>query len=225
MPDVNNLDFIPTSVYFTERLFEYPNTEFSFVNLPEDAAPAVPAQIVSAVCSANSILLTFNAPVTVSSFAATASNWLIIPNAGSAPMTVTGIASANTDEITLTTTEATNGGGYTLYIPIGVLKDVDLTPLLPPYSIAFTGVGVPFTLAAIITSNDGYSFDLLFSKAVVEPQALDITNYIISPNLIINNITKINDSRFRATTTIAQTPGVLYTVTASNIRDLFNNLI
>jgi hypothetical protein len=181
-------------------------------------------QIVSISANPTSILITFNNNITVAGLASVPTNWTITPSGGASPVYVTGLSSGPTT-ITLSITEATIGGSYSLNIPFGVVRQSDGSPLIPPYAQVFAGAGVAPTLVQIITTNDARTFDCLFSEAVVESEALDKVNYLIVPTLTIDTITKVTENRYQIKTIEAFVPSQLYTVTASNIHDLYQNLI
>lgn len=187
-------------------------------------ASGVNLQIVSVTANPTSIAIVFTDNIIVAAEASVPSNWTITPTGGAGPITVIGI-SYGAATITLTTTEGKIGGSYFLNIPFGIVRLADGAPLIPPYSQAFTGNGVVPIVSQIITLNDARRFDVSFSEAVVESEALVTTNYVISPTLTVSNVTKVSDNRYTITTLEAQTPAQSYLVTVSNIHDLAGNSI
>ncbi len=69
---------------------------------------------------------------------------------------------------------------------------------------------------------DERHLDVIFSEAVVEADALTITNYSIDPALEVVSAEKITDLHYRITTG-PQTLLGSYEVTITNIRDLAHN--
>jgi hypothetical protein len=178
-------------------------------------------QISSLVAGLGTLTITLTDPAFVAGDASVFSHWLIT---GPTSMSVTGM-SAVSNTISLTTTEALNGGAYTLSIPIGIVRQADAVPLIPPYTQAFTGVGAAPTVAMAIVSNDARSFDVLFSESVLDTEAVIPANYVITPTLTVQSVTKVSDNRYTIKTVEAQLPGQLYLVTVSGVHDLAGNII
>lgn len=148
--------------------------------------------------------------------------WVI--TGGGAAMTVTAVMIVGGD-ITLTTTEATNGASYVLLIPQGIVDAFTGYPCIGPFVWAFGGAGSVPTLV-FARAIDARLLEIIFSEAVVVAEALNAANYLITGGggLTVSTPTQVTDTTFRLVTT-QQTPGQLYTVQASNIHDLFGNLI
>ncbi|MEW7170393.1 hypothetical protein AB2O92_18480, partial [Acinetobacter baumannii] len=60
-------------------------------------------------------------------------------------------------------------------------------------------------------------------EAVLQEDAENVANYSISPFLEVVKVARVTDFNYRITTS-PQTINQLYTVTASNIRDINGNL-
>lgn len=73
---------------------------------------------------------------------------------------------------------------------------------------------------------DARIVEVLFSEDVVESEALNPLNYLITGagGLAVNGVTKVSASIYRLVTA-RQTVAGAYTVQASNIHDLAGNLI
>lgn len=184
------------------------------------------AGVLSVVSIDNStpslLVINFNSTVIPTGTVLNASSWSII---GEAPMTVTSVGYSGSS-ITLTVTPGTDGVTYTLNLPqTGIIRQSDSAPLTPPYQINFTATGVSPSVLLIASDNDARTFDVVFTKNVIELDALNEGNYSISPTLQVVKSSKIHDSRYRIKTKQAQSPGVIYTVTVSNVRDTYGNLI
>ena len=175
--------------------------------------------------TAGTITITFNTPVVLTGSSATAQGWSITPPGS--PMvigvSVTGVAVAG-NIVTLTTTEQTGGGAYTLNFPEGLIFST-------PGGLAFTG---PFqrsvtgaaTHTPIISANaiDSRTVDILFARAVQPAGALNPANYVLSPPVAVLGVVQLTPNGFRLTTA-PQSTGQVYTLTASNIYDLAFNPI
>jgi hypothetical protein len=96
----------------------------------------------------------------------------------------------------------------------------------PPFnSASYKGYGTPPKLLPDGISVDNYNFYIDYTKIVVPGDAEDIDNYTIDPDIHISAVTQITGTRYRVTTTDAQQVGVVYTLVASNIYDLEDQLI
>lgn len=200
-------------------------------SMPKDVVPhpdvsggaGVTLAINSSSVTANSVTLTFNDLVIATNQSSLAEDWLV-SSTGVLAVTITGILVVD-DTITLTTTEQTNGGSYVLNVPFGIVRATDGSPLVPPYTKNFTGIGVAPSTSQIIKLNDARMFDIVFSKPVVTSEALDKSHYSISPSLTIKSITKVQDNRYTIATYEAQVQGQTYSVTVTGIHDTAGNLI
>lgn len=104
------------------------------------------------------------------------------------------------------------------------------TVLLPTYGLYDGDFTIPFVSVAqaptIIAAEaiDGNTLRVIFSESVLDADALIPTNYVITGGggLTVSAVVKETD-RFYVLTTSDQTPGVTYTVTVSNVRDLKQN--
>jgi hypothetical protein len=150
------------------------------------------------------------------------SKWVV--TGGGTPVAVVAVAIFGT-LITLTTTEQTDGASYMLLVPQGIVDFTTSNPCIGPFTWAFTGVGSLPTLA-FARAIDARLLEVIFSKAVVNSEAVDPANYMITGGggLTVSAGSKVTDTTYRLVTS-RQDPGQLYTVTASNIHDLFGNLI
>ncbi len=201
--------------------------DYSGIDLiaPEGGSPVfINLTIDSITINPTSIIITFSDDISLAGDATIPGNWVITPSGGAVAVTVIGLSVVGAD-LTLTTTEATIGGSYSLGIPIGVYRTIDGYPLLPPYAQAYTGEGTAPTVSQIVVLNDARTFDVVFSESVLTAEALLKANYGVSPLLTVDTVTKVQDNRYTITTLEAQIPGQLYTVTVSNVHDLYGNLI
>jgi hypothetical protein len=176
-------------------------------------------QVSSVTAALYTITVNMTDTVILTGDALQPSKWVI---AGNYPMTVSNVSYGGSI-ITLTTTEGTQGASYNLLVPQGIVKSGNGTPCIGPFTFPFTGAGsVPTLLLA--SPIDARTLDIFFSEAVLETEAIIAGNYVISGGLSVTSSQKISDSIYRLTTT-RQIPSVSYTITASNIHDLFENLI
>lgn len=181
--------------------------------------------ILSIAASPLSITIIFSSPVIVAGNASLFTNWSITPTDNTINIAINAVSGSGSDTVVLTTTEGKIGGSYNLSIPQGIIKQADSSPLIPPYIVPFTGNGIAPTVIEVVRNDDARNFEVSFSEPVAEVLALDPANYLISPSLAISKVTKVSNNRYTVTTLDAQTPNQVYTVTVSNIKDLFDNLI
>ena len=168
--------------------------------------------------------LLFDSNITLSGPALLAAQWTITASPGAAAVTTESVVVAGAT-VTLHITECTGGASYYLHIPTTGITDTSMTPFGGPWLHAFTGVGItPFV--ALASASDALHAKVIFSEAVVEAEALLSTNYIVTggAGLTVYGVTKETDLVYVLTTSL-QVAGQLYTVTVSNIHDLYGNLI
>lgn len=179
--------------------------------------------VVSVVATSLTITITLNVNAALTGNALVPSNWIVLAPPGNfAPVTVTAVAAAGST-VVLTTTEQTGGGAYVLSIPTSGVVSASGSPLLAPFTQAFTGATTP-TLIQNISVVDGRTIVLIFAKPVLPAGALVPSNYGIDHGLSVLTVTQINSQTYQLGTT-TQTAGTLYTLTASNIFDIFFNPI
>lgn len=166
------------------------------------------------------VRITFNAAPVLVGFATDPANWII-----TGPDTVT-VSAVTTDgnDVVLTTTEQTTGATYTVTIPPSI-ANTDGVIYVGTNSFNFTGVGDP-PFVAMAAGIDGFHVKVIFSEPVVESEALVPSNYVItgSGGLTVSDVEKETDLVYILTTSL-QTVGASYTLTVSNIHDLYGNLI
>lgn len=140
---------------------------------------------------------------------------------GTSAISCTSVSKPNAYTIRLHHTEATDGASYTIKLPATGIFDVWGTPYNDQDVLPFVGVGI---LPAISISQgiDGRHVRVIYSEPVSISQATNVANYSITPSLAIVSIESESATSYIITTDL-QTPGVGYTITASNIRDNSNN--
>jgi hypothetical protein len=75
-----------------------------------------------------------------------------------------------------------------------------------------------------VQSLDARTVEVIFSKAMVESEALDPDNYSFDPALSVESVEKVTDKSYRLTTS-KQVPLGAYTATITGIHDLDGNSI
>lgn len=150
------------------------------------------------------------------------SEWVV--TGGGFPVSITGVTIIG-NFITLTTTDMTDGASYTLLVPQGIIDFGTGNPCAGPFVWPFTGVGSLPTLV-FARAIDARLLEIIFSKAVVNSEAENPANYLITGGggLTVSSSAKVTDTTYHLVTS-RQLPGQLYTIQASNIHDLFGNLI
>jgi hypothetical protein len=163
-----------------------------------DFSPITPIpRITTAKANSNGIDLIFDLPVNI---AATPDYGTTVAN-----LKVNLATPTSTTEVQLLTSVSANTYEW-LAAPINV-----------------TGVGVlPYVVTAY--SRDNTTFVLIFSEAVVESSATNISHYAITPALDIISIVKQNATTYTMTTS-PQTANTVYHVTLTGIIDPANNPI
>lgn len=147
-------------------------------------------------------------------------SWVIEAVDNGRPVEVTDV-DVSGSVITLTISEQTLDAIYTLNVPETNIMDINGVLNTGDLSWEFVGFGTLPTLP-ICRSTDAHELEAVFSEPVMEEDALDPDNYVLSGGLSVTSVTKQNDQLYTLTTT-RQTPGVTYTIDAINIRDLAGN--
>lgn len=71
---------------------------------------------------------------------------------------------------------------------------------------------------------DAFTIRVIYSEPVEESGALVSTNYTFDNGLTASAVAKESDNTYMVTTS-QQTSGISYTLTVSNVQDLFGNTI
>lgn len=171
--------------------------------------------------------LLFSTNIELSPFAANPANWSIVPiSIGAHPMTITGVSVAG-PTVTLTVTEGTGGDLYTLNIPLVGITDTTmaLNPYPGPYAQNFYAVATGPAIS-LAYAPDGINVRVIFNVPVVMAEAAIAANYVItgSGGLTVTAAT-VETANSVLLTTSLQTPGASYTLTVSNIHDIYGNPI
>lgn len=191
--------------------------------LGSSGGSAVPS-LVSVTPSATEIVLVFSENVVLSGDALVAANWLMTPTLTGYTPTCNSV-SASTNEIVLGFSgEHTNGQPYELTIPTGILSDTGAN-YTGPFVYSYVGVGVGPVIITI--SPNITEIMITYNEPVVQLEAEDAANYnitgpttptISSVNLVINNV-------YRIVLSSALNSGANYTLTVSNIHDIYGNVV
>lgn len=119
-------------------------------------------------------------------------------------------------------TEQQTSATYNLTFPEQGIMSTTGNLLDGPFTMPFIGLGTPTTVQ-IAKSFDERTLDIVFSEAVMQVDAENPANYLVSPSLQVVAAKRVTDFNYRLTTS-SQTINQLYTVTAINIRDVHGNL-
>lgn len=120
------------------------------------------------------------------------------------------------------TTEQQTGGTYQITLPTQGLMDVNGNVINGPFTWTFSGIGVP-VVVQIAKSIDERTLEIVFSKPVLQADAIIPSKYTVTPTLSILSVARITDQVYRLTTG-PQTINQDYVVDASGIRDINGNL-
>lgn len=211
------IDFLDFPVYEGNFYAVLSEEQIQFGGQVEIASIPV-LELVSVVGGLRTVIVTLSDDVTLTWVSSNPANWTV-----TGPTTATVLAVAAVGPIiTLTTTELRQGGAYTLTIP-GAFYGPASAPYIGALSGAFTGVGTPpIALAAQVV--DGTHVRVIFSEEVNASDALTSINYVIDNGLGVLSVAQESAASFILETT-SQSPGIVYLVTCSNIRDALGNLI
>jgi trimeric autotransporter adhesin len=143
-----------------------------------------------------------------------------------APVTVTAVSVVGAT-VTLTTTTQTGGATYVLNVPPGAIFSVTGYPWLGPFAQDFTG-GAGLTNTFVVKVIDAQTLLVTFQRPVLETGthgALQTVNYSLNEdNPAILGVTAVTAAQYLVFT-MPQTYGTEYTLTVSNVWDVFNNPI
>ena len=175
--------------------------------------------VISVVGFADRVELTISNDVVLNGAAAIFSNWLFSSITGY-PSVAT-LVSVVGPVVSIGITPQTNGESYILMIPPIGVTDSGSSPFPGPFSQSYTAGGVAPDLYAIKVV-DGRDLQVTFDKPVNSSDASVASNYSCDKGLLIDSATYVDAQRVDLVTSI-QTPGTVYTLTTTNIRDLAGN--
>lgn len=194
-----------------------------FVPIPPVYIVAPAPAVVSVVASSYTVTITFN--INIALVSPTPAAWTITAPAGLnvAPVSVLSVAVAGS-VVTLTTSEQTGGAYYTLTLPGAFIFS---TPgggyFIGPYTLVFEGASSPTPISIQVI--DGFTLRVTFSKPVLPAGALIVSNYVItSPSLAVFSVSQVSSQTYTLTTG-QQSIGTGYTLTVSNVFDIYFNPI
>lgn len=177
-----------------------------------EVGDAVFLGLVSATNMTTYILLTFSYNVAISGPAADYENWVIDQGLETTSILVVD------NTILLGVGLQTAGLTYTLSLPLIGITTPDFQTFVGPFEISFAAVNVP-PFVLMTRQIDARHIEVIFSESVNENDAQDPTNYSISDGITVKTATKVSPYIYLLKTS-KQLPGVVHTVTVTNIRDL-----
>jgi hypothetical protein len=170
--------------------------------------------------------LLFSTNIQLSPYAANPANWSIESLGSGVAMNVTAVSYSG-PTIHLTVTEGTDGQLYKLNIPtVGI---TDTTMALDPYPGPYTQNFYAVASGPVISlayAPDGLQVQVIFNVPVVVSEALVAANYVITggAGLTVFSVTQETANSYLLATSL-QIPGFSYTLTVSNIHDIYGNPI
>jgi hypothetical protein len=183
------------------------------------APPVLNPTVTSIVPITNGFQLVFSENITPLSSALLNSSWSVTGPTSVSVLNVS--ASGNT--VTVNTTEVRSGGLYTVSIPGGFIGNPSGNPFQGPFTANFTGIGVsPIAVRAEIV--DSNTVRIIYSETVQSADALNLANYSVDNGLVLTSISQETGASYLIATS-NQNPGVLYSITVSNVKDLQGNVI
>ncbi len=186
------------------------------VNITYDSTPP---QVVSAIAPTDrSVDVIFDEQLEPLSAENTA-NYLITP-----VLNITdAVLQADGKTVKLVTDAQVKGTSYT--VTVNNIQDVSLNTMTAAGTAAFTGVDTTPPAVASATAMKDNMVSVKFNEQVDTVTAAAYANYTISPSLTVVGATLLADGQTVEVTTSTQTLGTVYTLTASNVKDLSGNII
>jgi len=186
------------------------------LNVTYDSTP--PLVISAASPTDRSVDVVFDETVDKAS-AETAANYSIDP----AIDITTAALQADGKTVRLTTDVQTRGTDYT--VSVNNLQDISANAMTGVDSAVFTGVDTtPPAVVSAVPSTDK-TVDVKFSEPVEISDANTVSNYEVTPALVLTDAVLQADGQTVRLTTGTQTLGTDYLVAVTGVRDLANNAI
>jgi hypothetical protein len=217
---LTNINVNPvTSTIYILTATNFDGTVTQFVNVPVAAAPIlVTGFTMSSITTApNRIIVT--APFDVSIDECDITNWSVTNVPGISAVTVERI-SVDGDEITIYTSEQTQGGLYTLNLPYRFILNDTGTQQCTTATMNFTGTGIGIKVHHIEVGSTWDYVDVTFDEDAYDVDALDHNNYLIA-GITIYSVIKLVNKSYRLSTSRLD-PNTPYTLVA-NVRDIHYN--
>lgn len=188
-----------------------------------NAAACKALQVLAVQSFGDYLVVAFNRDIVVDGPGLLPGSWTVtlVSPAGAVPVTVTEVIPLGANQLRLNVNEQTLAALYRLNVPYAGLVDTLGNVVNAPYSATFFGYGFSPTVL-MARAVDARILEIIFSENVVESDALDITNYSITPSVSVLRAEKVVDSIYRLHTT-HQIELAPYQVDIENIRDLANN--
>ncbi len=162
------------------------------------------------------LVVQLNAPAVISGPAARADGYTI--TGGGVTVSVTAVEVVD-DTVVLAVSKQTYLADYVLHMPeLGLVSD-DGRAYNGDFELDFAGAFATPPEVQIARSVDARTFEVVFTRAVVQADAETAANYSISPTLTVISASKVTDFTYRITTS-RQTQDQQYDVTISNIGGL-----
>lgn len=170
----------------------------------------------------NTIILTWNQIVSLTTFGSLATSYVIVPPVGHSPITVIGVLLLDPTHLQLTTTDQENGESYQLNVSQGVVENGG-SKVNFATAVFFTGNNVPLTVSSYNLINST-NLTITYSRVVDFSTAIIPGNYVFVPSLVVNSVERVTDNIYRIHTVRMQ-PNTTYDLTISGVRALDGSLI
>jgi hypothetical protein len=188
--------------------------KFIFTTQVAGAGPAMAFLSTGITPTFQQLVVTFNADAVISGPAALPSGYSITVDGPGLTPTVLAVSVLD-DELTLITTAHTPGADYTLHMPTTGLVSDDARVYQGDFELEYVGPAAP-AIVQLVKSIDARTLEIVFSRAVIQSEAEDVTNYSISPALTVFSAQRVTDFYYRLTTS-QQVIDQLYEVTVVNV--------
>ena len=203
--------FIPTLSSAKRHVARRPGSLADHAEAPPIPVPPTPPLVVGVTVTPTTLNVAFNHNLIVEALARNPWNWSISTGPG-----ITGVSTPDQTHILLQVHGQIDGTSYRLNIPDGGIIDALDLHLAPPLYVDFTGTNPGPSIVGVAVI-DTHHLDLIFSRPVLQVDALDPTKYSINPTLGIDAVTYITDYNYRLYTS-RQVANLDYTVTPLGIR-------
>jgi len=182
--------------------------------------------LVDITPSLSTLTLEFDTDIVLSGDSAVASSWVIHAILTGYEPTVSSVSVVGNVVTLAFTGQHTQGEPYSLEIPTGILS-VSGANFVGPYTAVYVGVGDGPTVTSISVPNIN-TIDVTFSESVVVSEATNAANYSVTGGLYpvsVGTASLLVGNVYRLSVSPSLASGESYTLSVSNIHDMFGNLV
>jgi hypothetical protein len=187
-----------------------------------DVGVAQPSVVSISAPTPNTIILTWDRPISLTPFGSLPSSYAIVPPILGGAVLVNLVTLLDSTHLQLTTSDQENGASYQLNVSQGVALSSTNIPNFAT-SLFFTGNNVALTVVGhrLIDSTD---LIVTYSRTVQPATATVTSNYTFVPGLIVKTVERVTDVQYLLRTATMQ-PNQTYGLTVTNVLALDGSLI